>query len=607
MSTPKKVILAKTADWDPWIFFVRNRAKSSRIWDLVDPNLTERPQQLQPPMVPTFVIPPAGTPLNKDTLEIYKVQNSLYKTQLAEYERQEKAFGDLIAFIQDTIAAHNVIFIQKEDSHPWNILRALKNRLVPSDEVRSLAIEQKYHKLCKGPGTQNLETWIDRWSATFTEAKEIAIGEVTGTRPTKDFLMAIREREPAFANAHLISLKKKKSGDLFELIEDFRQHIRLQQLHQSSKEETHSAFATKSGTSFRGQQALTPPKPCLCGDTHWLADCAYLVPEKRTPGWKSGLATEKKINDALQNDHTKAWVNRVLQKRKDKDNKTLEKAPTNASTSATPSFTGNMGAFTCLRTASSLPTYSLRSSWILNNGSNCHVCNSTMLSRFNKTRDAGLDDTLTAGTQVTPIECFGTIQISINTPTGPKTMTLLDVAYVSNFMANLVSQGRLHAKGLYFDNWKMHLHRQGETVGLVEWNNGHYLLENNISTYREEPVVSTTTHTRSLQDLHSAEGVKVVKRDDSQISKTNECETYPSSKTCQDVSHIDADPTSSVLNPLFSVKQEHLSSSTFTEEKIPDPADPSIQITDTKSDLEDGTTTVMLDTYHSRTSPVRSH
>lgn len=92
-------------------------------------------------MVPTFVIPGAGSPLKKDTLETYNLQNSLYKTQLAWYEGQEKAFGDLIAFIQDTIAAHNVIFVQKEYSHPWNILRALKNRLTPSDEARSLAIE----------------------------------------------------------------------------------------------------------------------------------------------------------------------------------------------------------------------------------------------------------------------------------------------------------------------------------------------------------------------------------------------------------------------------------------------------------------------------------
>lgn len=92
-------------------------------------------------MVPTFVLPEAGIPLNKDALEPYKLQNSLYKTQLGEYERQKRAFGDLISFIQDTISAHNVTFIQEAEPYPWDTLRALKNGLAPSDHARSLEVE----------------------------------------------------------------------------------------------------------------------------------------------------------------------------------------------------------------------------------------------------------------------------------------------------------------------------------------------------------------------------------------------------------------------------------------------------------------------------------
>ena len=83
----------------------------------------------------------------------------------------------------------------------------------------------------------------------------------------------------------------------------------------------------------------------------------------------------------------------------------------------------------------------LKGSRILDNGSNSHVCNNTMLSRFTKTRDAGPLDTLTAGTQTIPIECFGSIQITMKAPTttGHATMTLLNVAFVSDFMTNLVA------------------------------------------------------------------------------------------------------------------------------------------------------------------------
>lgn len=89
----------------------------------------------------------------------------------------------------------------------------------------------------------------------------------------------------------------------------------------------------------------------------------------------------------------------------------------------------------------------------------------------------GPDDRLTAGTQSIPIECFGTVEITVRNLTGPLTITLLNVAYVSDFMTNLVSDDILYTKGVYFDNYKMHLHRKGESIGYVERYNGRYLLE----------------------------------------------------------------------------------------------------------------------------------
>lgn len=59
------------------------------------------------------------------------------------------------------------------------------------------------------------------------------------------------------------------------------------------------------------------------------------------------------------------------------------------------------------------------------------------------------------------------------------TLTLLNVTYVSNFMTNVVSQAKLHAKGVYFDSWKMHLHREGETYAHVDRHGGHFVVENN--------------------------------------------------------------------------------------------------------------------------------
>lgn len=129
-------------------------------------------------------------------------------------------------------------------------------------------------------------------------------------------------------------------------------------------------------------------------------------------------------------------------------------------------------------------------------------------------------------------------------------MTLINVAYVSDFMVNIVSEEKLLVKGLFYDSEKMHLHSKGKTIGYVERYNGHRLLENNCSTSitsaTTKPAVSFATKAGSMKDWHhilghashdaikhletSVEGVKVVNSADGQVPKTNECETCALSK-----------------------------------------------------------------------------
>ena len=105
MTSTKKVILATPVDWDPWISFVRMRAEASRIWQYVDPDLPDKPAQPEYPTKP-ILARLQGRAIDPTALEVYKLDIIEYETELAEYERQEKAFGDLIGFIQDNIAAH---------------------------------------------------------------------------------------------------------------------------------------------------------------------------------------------------------------------------------------------------------------------------------------------------------------------------------------------------------------------------------------------------------------------------------------------------------------------------------------------------------------------
>ena len=157
----------------------------------------------------------------------------------------------------------------------------------------------------------------------------------------------------------------------------------------------------------------------------------------------------------MKDQQLKAKVEKSLQRSKEiQQSKGTKTTYTNTNTTEK-----GLGAFTSTKTSSSFSadSYKIKSSWILNNGSNIHVCNNTMKSRYTQERKS-MREYLTAGTQRLAIESYGTVKITVSTPTGPPSITLLNVAYVSNFMTNLVSQDLLYVKGLYFDNWKNHLH-----------------------------------------------------------------------------------------------------------------------------------------------------
>lgn len=74
-----------------------------------------RPISLKVPVKPRYIMPDDDAEFNNHSYSAYKARLEIYKTDLAEYEHQEKAFGDIIAFIQDTVTAQNVNFIQQEE------------------------------------------------------------------------------------------------------------------------------------------------------------------------------------------------------------------------------------------------------------------------------------------------------------------------------------------------------------------------------------------------------------------------------------------------------------------------------------------------------------
>ena len=78
-----------------------------------------------------------------------------------------------------------------------------------------------------------------------------------------------------------------------------------------------------------------------------------------------------------------------------------------------------------------------------------HVCNSRY--RFQTVTPASEDDLLYAGNMITPIEEFGSVDIVVQTPAGPKVIEMQNTALVPSFHTSVVSLKRIVAKMVYWD------------------------------------------------------------------------------------------------------------------------------------------------------------
>ena len=413
----KQIQLQKPADWTVWLSFIRMIAENDDVWNLINPDLIERPENILKPQAPVYQ-GSRGANIDLEAYNQWKAQMGLHRADLAEYEKQRESMKQLIKQIQSSISADAAVLIANESSHPYNLLRALKLRFAPTDQTRKIQIEAKYHELCKGPGNQDREMWLDAWRETYITGKALNVYEMTQERPIRDFIYSIMDQDEAWANAHLALIDEEiKEDSLFNLISKFRNHTRMKssrKLHQSA----HSAFSASAqpnqpsqqsngqpnqanqnqpvgrgrgggDLSYKGKQQ---PQECLCGEMHWWVDCIYLNPAKRPYNWheQADPETAKRVNEAMKNSDTKDYIENAIRRAMEKrtQNNQINQNQNQTHPPEAPSaFVADQqyyGVFTTA-IASNNP---LLFSWILDNGSDTHVCNKTMLHRFRKTRDA---------------------------------------------------------------------------------------------------------------------------------------------------------------------------------------------------------------------------
>ena len=479
MQTPVRttIILTGPNDWDEWIEVVKTKAEAGRIWDYVDPSKSkEEVKTLSRPEIPMAkdVNPGKNTmaELTPDEQEELKLLRFDYKHRVQLYERQDIALSSLKGYIQETISRTFLSYtFKKESTH--EVLIALKQRVAPTDRARKLELSQRYARLRKTPKSQSVEVWLQSWEQTYTECKDLKLPIVEDNLPLYDFLHAVSELAPEFSSVWTVNLEtmeaeNKTLPDIFRIIGLFRDH---QCLANARKGKAASAFPVTlkdqvlepSSGDLKDQKEAktdTKKKTCICGAEHRFSTCPYLIESKRPQGWTPDPEIQKVVDEKLKIPGVKKGVERARQSVKEKEqDKTSEKA----------------GVFMTAVSYSDSTDYNLRDSFILDSGATVHVCNSRR--RFATFTPASEDDLLYAGNTVVPIEGFGSVDITIQTPAGPRLIELQHTALISSFHTSVVSLKCLVAKGVYWDMQNNRLTRDGMTFCSVESHHDQWTLE----------------------------------------------------------------------------------------------------------------------------------
>ena len=177
---------------------------------------------------------------------------------------------------------------------------------------------------------------------------------------------------------------------------------------------------------------------------------------KRSQNWKPIADIMKKVDEALKNPVIKSRIDKV--KEREQRFQTSSSSTTLTSTTPTPNPTSELqtepGGFaitwykagdaeliTSSHSVIKRSSYDIVNSWILDSGSNIHVCND--FSRLKPTHTTTSEDYLVSGSTTYQIEAYNDVDIILTSPTGyKKKKTLYQVALIPSFFTNLVSYSK---------------------------------------------------------------------------------------------------------------------------------------------------------------------
>jgi hypothetical protein len=492
--TKATVILEKPSDWQEWLFLRRDKATLNGIWEYCDPDKSQDElKKLIEPVRPTPATVAEGVRLRS---KLTQEQRLDYQDLLEAWEydqktylHRQKALNELTSEIAQTTARSNLYLLEGKLT-AYERLKALKEHLSPNTARRSRELVVKYRDLQATRRGRAVEGWLDDWIKITDQMRTLKLPDVDGSRSQEDFLIAVKPLDDAWATMSLTDLlSKDEAGTPVPSLRDYVSKFRTFHSRTSPRAAGIGTFSASLGMAD-GDHKERKPK-CFCGEYHLFVDCKYCNPKLRENGWQGDREILEAKEKAKKHPKLRGHILRAEKgqgpSRKEKDAKTGLKSDTTISATTAPiQFDEDQPVNSLIQTNALMQTFNaataevphLMNRWVLDPGSNAHVCNTR---RFGWTfvRKAKPGEVIYAGGQVVQIAEWGTVVLNVRTPSGKAPIKLTHVALVEGFFANVLGLSRCRSLGIHFDSGRdlLYQNHPSNVVAMLEYSNGHWLID----------------------------------------------------------------------------------------------------------------------------------
>lgn len=519
LEVSSRVTLKGSGNWDVWISIIRKFAKNQHVWEYVNPDVVQKPV-LTLPVEPTPGQAQANATdiqqLQGDSLGKFQILEARHRGQLQTYKDRTKALATLQEYIVKTVGKYYDI-IAKEDDVAKE-LTILKNRVKPTDWARESEVTDRYYATLKAVSRTKVEEWISKWQVVLNEARNLDLPDVKDLRPTRHFLKAANAIDPTFSKVWINQMEANAlSHEDDEWQKTFPDGIKISEIFERSyrstaqSSNTNGAFAT-----FQGEGELDASKPnsrnpggkptCLCGRRHFYSECYYLSDSVRPAGWSPDSKVQEEIDQKLEDPTTKGKVERSIRNRKRKEEQSQQQDRSEIKGSAfagaitkiqpeAPPPTQQPSEVQIQSTFSTAAVYPLRDSFILDSGSDFHICNDS--KRFVEGSYKLCDNPEGAYSGDTHLEILGYGDVIIRIGNAHK-FRLQSVAYIPRFHTNVASLDLFIQRGYNWNPATGAVTRDGKTIFRTERRYRQPVIEFNQVDY-EPHMPLATAFTSSTQ------------------------------------------------------------------------------------------------------------